>query len=395
MKKIFAALAAAALACAATAQSLGQIGAQRRQADAADGGAIAAKAMAGDAAAQLALGSFYAKGANGFPADAAKAVEWLEKSAAQNEKAAMAYLGYIYGEGKLVKRDFTKAVKWREAAANAGDANDKWSLGNAFLYGFLVPKDQLKALYWITLAAESGNADAVVKLVEIHENLGNKEELAKWRAKFAQMQLAAAESGNAVAMAAVAEKFMSGEDGLPRNRARAVFWYKKAADAGHAESIEKVAKMYARGRFLPQNQEKAQYYFEKLAEKDPSCCFKISSMYAEGRNGFPVDAKKSADWFARGAKNGDTTNRIYAAYRYWKIGETDTALKFCGEVEEEAGKSLSALGANAADPKNVQAAMLKRALYAAKLMREKISAGAKAPDTLDEYFAIRRAQTEL
>ena len=70
-------------------------------------------------------------------------------------------------------------------------------------------------------------------------------------------------------------------------------------------------------------------------------------------------------------------------------------MKFCGEVEEEAGKSLSALGANAADPKNVQAAMLKRALYAAKLMREKISAGAKAPDTLDEYFAIRRAQTEL
>lgn len=367
-----------------TGISAGAIKAANTPAESLD--SIISKASAGDANAQLALGSYYARGERGLPADAAKAVEWLEKSANGGEKAAMAYLGYIYGEGKLVKRDMQKAVKWREAAAKIGDANDKWSLGNAFLYGFLVPKDQMKALHWITLSAEEGNADAVVKLIEIHTNLKNGAELEKWNTVFAKMQLDAANKGNAVAMVAVADKLMSGNKGLPRNRIQAIYWYKKAADAGNAEAIDKVAKMYAKGRFLPKNPEKAQEYFEKLANTDPSYCFKISAFYGEGKDGFPQDETKSLEWYARGAQNSDVTTKMYLIFKYWKAGDTKNAVKWCNDVIEDTQKNIGALGEQANDTKNVQANMLKQTLQTAKSMLSDISNGRDAPADPNAYF---------
>lgn len=347
---------------------------------------IMEKANSGNAAAQLAIGSYYARGERGFAKDGAKAVEWLEKSARQNEKAAMVYLGYVYGEGKLVKRDMKKAVEWREAAAKIGDANDKWSLGNAYLYGFFLPKDQLKALYWITLSAEEGNAEAVVKLIEIYTNLKKEEELAKWNGKFSKMQLEAAEKGNDIAMLAVAEKFMKGGKGLPRNRVQAIFWYKKAAEAGNLEAMDKVAKMYAKGRFLPKNPEKAQAYFEKLANKDSSYCFKISEFYGDGKDGFPRDDIKAAEWYARGAQNGDVSTHIFAVFKYWKIRDIPNAVKWCNKIISDSQKNLAAIGSQASDAKNVQADMIRQTLKIAKTMLSDISSGSPAPADINAYY---------
>ena len=66
---------------------------------------------------------------------------------------------------------------------------------------------------------------------------------------------------------------MKGTEGLPRNRAQAIYWYKQAAEKGNIEAMEKISQMYAKGRFLPKNPEKAQFYFEKLAETDVRYCF--------------------------------------------------------------------------------------------------------------------------
>lgn len=381
-------IAAMLCAAAAQAQSLGEIAGTLSESAAKGAGEavedIEAKAKAGDAKAQLAIGSYYAIGERGLPKDAQKAVYWLEKSAAQKDKAAMVYLGYIYGEGKLVKRDFQKAVLWREAAAEIGDSAEKWSLGNAFLYGFRLPKDQQKALFWITRAAEGGNAEAVEKLIEIHENLGNAQELEKWNSALSKMQLEAAQAGNALAMLAVAEKFMSGKKGLPRRPAQAVFWYKKAADAGNREAMEKLAKMYARGRFLPKNPEKAQEYLEKLAAGDPAYCFKIASLFGEGKDGFPKDEKRAADWYAKGAEKSDITTRLFAVFRYWRIGETQIALKLCGEIEAQSKKSLAVIEEKA--PDGIQAMIVKQTLKNVERMRADISGGKPAPENTGAYL---------
>ncbi len=294
----------------------------------------------GDSNSQLAMGIFFSKGEMGLPQDGQKAVEWLSKSAEQKNVKAATYLGYLYGEGKLVKRDFEKAVKWREFAASNGSVTDKWSLGNAFLYGFMLPKDQIKALYWIGEAANGGDGNAILKLIEIYHNMGNADAEKHWKEKFASMELKAATAGNVEAMAAVADKYMSGDNGLPLNRAEGIYWLVSAADKGHFGATEKLAQMYAKGRYVSQNPKKAQKYFEKLAEQDPSYCFKISALYGEGKDGFPLDEAKSFEWLERGAKSSDNSTKLYVAWRYWlgngKSSNIPQALHWLDQIEKNA-----------------------------------------------------------
>ena len=347
---------------------------------------IIAKASSGDALAQLALGSYFAKGENGLPKDGEKAIEWLEKSANQKNSSAMSYLGYLYAEGKLVPRDMKKAVQWREAGAECGDVSVKWTLGNAYMYGFLVPKNLNRAIHWITLSAEGGYVEAIKKLIEIYTKLDKPEELAKWNAQYAKVLLAVAEKGNPLAMFDVAEKYMSGKDGLPRHRVRAIFWYRKSADAGNKDAMEKLAKMYSKGRFLPQNTEKALFYFEKLADIDTSYCFKLSSLYAEGKDGFPMDSKKSLYWYARGAQKGDASMRMYLVWRYWREKDFSNATIQCKNLISEVEQNIQRLK-NASDV-NVSAHLETEngKLKILKKMLSDISSNLLAPADLNSYY---------
>ncbi len=353
---------------------------------------IVKKANKGDAPSQLALGVFYANGSAGFSKDTEKALEWIEKSVMQKNPAALAYLGYIYAEGKIVKRDMKKAVEYRELAAELGDATTKWTLGNAYLYGFLVPKNQMRALYWITNAAELGYVEAIKKLVEIYTNLNNTEELVKWNAKLSALKEEDAKKGNPQAMFEVAEKYMSGEDGLPRHRRKAIFWYKKAADSGNKDAMDKVAKMYARGKFLPQNHEKALAYFEKLANLDFSYCFKISSYYGEGKEGFPLDEKKSIEWFARGAKNSDASTKIYLVWKYWNFNDFTNASNLCNELISQCEKNLKLIDASPEMKNTLRADKERETLQALKNILNAIETRQPAQKNLDAYF---RTKTHL
>lgn len=342
------------------------------------------KASSGDATAQFALGSYFVKGEHGLPKDAVRAIEWLEKSANQKNAPAMSYLGYLYAEGKLIPRDMKKAVQWREAGAECGDVATKWTLGNAYLYGFMVPKDHVKALYWITRSAEGGYIEAIKKLVEIYTKLENADELAKWKAEYSKAQILLAEGGDVDAMFDLAEKYMKGKDGLPRHRVKAIYWYRKAADAGNIKALDKLANMYAKGLFLPQNLEKALSYYEKLAMADVSYCFKVSSYYAEGKNGFPQDAKKSLQWYARGAEKGDSTTRMYLVWRYWREGDLQNATAQCKLLIDETDKKIQAMKSSSATA--MQLEVENKKLRILNKMMSDISSGAVAPANLNNYY---------
>ena len=80
------------------------------------------QADGGDAEAQNYVGEIYLKGLGTDP-DYAKAKEWFEKSAAQNNKRARINLGYLYEQGLGVPQDMAKALNlYREAS---GIDNDK------------------------------------------------------------------------------------------------------------------------------------------------------------------------------------------------------------------------------------------------------------------------------
>ena len=347
---------------------------------------IIAKASNGDAGAQLALGSYFAKGENGLPKDAQKAIEWLEKSANQKNASAMSYLGYLYAEGKLVQRDMQKAVQWREAGAECGDASIKWTLGNAYLYGFMVPKNHIKALHWITRAGEENYVEAIKKLVEIYTKIDKPEELAKWNARYAQVLVALAEKGDSKAMFDVASKYMSGKDGLPRHRTRAIYWYRKSADAGNKDAMEKLAKMYSKGQFLPQNLDRALEFYEKLAKLDVSYCFKLSALYAEGKDGFPKDSKKSLQWYARGAEKGDVSTRMYLVWRYWREKDFSNATAQCKNIIADIEKNIQIIKQKSDVGLDGHLQMENGKLKLLQKMIADISAKMEAPADLNAYY---------
>ncbi len=348
-------------------------------ADGPDIGKIRAKADSGDAQSQLALGVLYASGQGGVEKNPALALEYVKAAAESGFAPAQTFLGCAYAEGKIVPRDMNAAVRWREFGAKNGTPADKWSLGNAFLYGYLVPKDQIKAVYWITQSANEGHAESILKLVEIYKNLERPEDEKMWARKYAQLEIAAAQKGNVDAMTSVASQYMSGKGGLERNRSQAIYWYKKAADLGGREATEKIAQMYAKGRFLPKNPEKAQFYFEKLAEEDNAYCFKISSFYADGSNGFPRDDAMSTKWLERGAQNADDSTKLYVAWRFWKGFETpkdpERAKYWCAKVAENAPKGEAAERA------------IFGAFRVAEKMMEDISRNVPPPENFGKYYA--------
>lgn len=294
-------------------------GAEANRLSAEEIASIKIKAEAGDAESQLALGALCINGYENNAPDAEKGLEWINRAAAQNLSAAQQFLGYIYGEGRIVKRDFEKAVHWRELAAKGGTANDKWALGSAYLYGFFMPKDQVKAVEWITAAADEGHIDAINKLIEIYTNFKSQEHIDYWKGELAKTELEEAKKGNVRAMAVVAEKFMSGKDGLPRNRANAIYWYKTAADKKHPDAMMAMGKMYAKGRFVSKNPELAQKYFDELANADIRYAVKISDYYADDRGGYEADIEKANEWFERWVASdmADVTTRLSWAWKYW------------------------------------------------------------------------------
>jgi S1-C subfamily serine protease len=67
----------------------------------------------------------YSEG-KGVPKDAAKAVEWYQKAAAQGDDGAQHSLGRMYSEGKGVPRDLVLAYAWANLAAAQNDIY-KWN----------------------------------------------------------------------------------------------------------------------------------------------------------------------------------------------------------------------------------------------------------------------------
>ncbi len=123
-------------------------------------------ASAGDAEAQLLIGSLYLHG-QGVRRDPTRAITYITTAAQHGRVEAQTLLGFIYYYGtgyapddKL--RDFSKSVEWLTQAANNGDSFAQYLLSQLYETGVGVSPDRAKAVEWGRKAAEKGNAGARV-----------------------------------------------------------------------------------------------------------------------------------------------------------------------------------------------------------------------------------------
>jgi hypothetical protein len=109
----------------------------------------------GNVKAQVRLGEIYDSGL-GVPRNAALAVKWYEKAAAQGDMWAQHSLGQIYHNGRWhsegLEKDYTKALKWYRLAAEQGSKLSQQYIGNMYKRGLGVEQSDIEACFWYELA---------------------------------------------------------------------------------------------------------------------------------------------------------------------------------------------------------------------------------------------------
>lgn len=184
------------------------------------------RAESGDARAESDLGAIYLKGGDGVSKNAAKAIDWYQKAAAQGNADAQYALALCYAElglwntglsvpdcANAVPKDDAKADAWLQKAATQGLASAQYSLGQRYRLGEGVPKDAGKAFEWTKRAAVQGMPSA-------------------------QAWLGVA--------------YQAG-DGVSANFAKAAEWYQKAAVQGYMPAQFMLSGLYESGRGVPQD----------------------------------------------------------------------------------------------------------------------------------------------
>ncbi len=221
-----------------------------------------AAAKAGDAQAQYNLAVEFTKRLENNPPYAAKALDWLEKSAAQGYAPAICDIGAFYAMGIGVERDMAKAVEYYKKAAELDFPTAQGILAGCYERGEGVPQDLKKAAKLYHKAADGGDAAAQYNLGLSY--MSGDEMVAKDIQKGVELYKASAEGGYPKAMYNLANCYRFGE-GVNKCVELALVLLMQAADLEHVNSMGKLGEIYAMGDGVDQDYEKALYWFTRAA----------------------------------------------------------------------------------------------------------------------------------
>jgi len=232
--------------------------------DRARGAALELRAAeAGDADAQFSVAESFLEGRWGRTTDAAEAVKWLEKAAAQDHVKALAKLGNLLRDGSGVAHDDERAVALYERAAKLGNRDAQGNLGWMNEIGRGVTKDPLRAAEWYRKAGERGNVWAIKALGTLYrDGAGVPQDLAKARELYER----AAAAGNASAMYSLGWLYSEGK-GVPKDQAKAFEWFEKAARDGDADAQNTVGWNLLNGIGIERDPQESITWFKLAAEK--------------------------------------------------------------------------------------------------------------------------------
>ena len=161
--------------------------------------ALLARANAGDAAAQVALGEQYAQAAATdhnkvqMAGDYQQALAWYRKAADQNDIPGEMHLAALYrdGGGKTIPRDMEQAATWYRRAADQGDPTAQGTLGVLYSMGQGVPHNDVEAYFWLDLAASvkgpnqekfAANRQMIGERITADELSDVQDRVASWKA---------------------------------------------------------------------------------------------------------------------------------------------------------------------------------------------------------------------
>lgn len=96
----------------------------------------------------------------------------------------------------------------------------------------------------------------------------------------------------------------------------AVSWYQKAAEQGHAEAQHTLGLLYINGNMVTQDQAQGVSWLYKAAEQGHvESQIQLGVMYRDGR-GVPQDHAQAVSWYRKAAKQGSSTAQVGLSVLY-------------------------------------------------------------------------------
>ncbi len=223
-------------------------------------------------------------------------LEALTARAEAGEAAAQRALGARYQDGTGVIRNFATAAGWFARAAEAGDAEAQNRLGRLYATGLGVAADRGLALRWLEAAAAQGAPQHLFDLAATLEDGGDSPEV---MARVATLYQQAAGAGHLEATVSLGLLYQNGT-GVAQDYTQARRLYETAANEGHARAQNNLGLLYVRGHGVPQNYERAFALFQAAADQGlPQALTNLGVMY---ENGFGVahDEARAAALYRQG-----------------------------------------------------------------------------------------------
>ncbi|ARP88247.1 tetratricopeptide repeat protein [Bordetella genomosp. 9] len=152
---------------------------------------------------------------------------WIQAAAEHGLVEAQAILGQMLLDGAGVPRDPEAGFAWFKRAAQADHLMSINMVGRCYENGWGTARDEVVAAYWFRLAAERG---------------------LDW------------------GMYNHAHMLRDGRGGVPRDRAAALQWYRRAAGMGHIKSIGVVGRFLEEGDVVPRDLDAAMDCYRQAAE---------------------------------------------------------------------------------------------------------------------------------
>lgn len=122
-----------------------------------------------------------------------------------------------------------------------------------------------------------------------------------------------ADAGSAEGAHRLALVFAHGDGGTPRNEARAVELFERAAEKGHKRAQLNVGTLYLRGQGVPRDLIQARAWLEKAAMNgDPYALYALGRAMSESQGPANADLVRAADLYRQAAEKGHPL----AALRY-------------------------------------------------------------------------------
>ena len=272
--------------------------------------------------------------------DPQTALKYYTLAAQNGDTDSMILLGSKYEEGKGVSRNESQAIFWYEKAANAGDATAMFLLGSLW---FNRPpandgENYKKSFKWFKKSAEKGNADSMEMLgLSYRRGKGvpvDSQKAIYWYKKAIDAGKKDAEKNLAEykdELLQIEEDSLNGDDLLKRARSVMNFGnykvalrcYEKSAARNNTEAMFELAKIYEEGNITPTNSDKAFKLYLKAAESGiSSAMVKVANCYAVGQN-VEKNFSQALEWYKKAADSNNVEAMVKLATEY-ECGENVT-----------------------------------------------------------------------